>query len=43
VLVVFAFVYWAAFIQTVGASSYDPRLLDGVASVLRHQPDPAWA
>ena len=34
VLVAFAFMYWAAFIQTIGASSYDPHLLDGVASVL---------
>jgi hypothetical protein len=34
VLTAFAFMYWAAFIQTVGASSYDPHLLDGVASVL---------
>jgi hypothetical protein len=34
VLVAFAFMYWAAFIQTTGADSYDPHLLDGVASVL---------
>jgi hypothetical protein len=34
VLVAFAFMYWAAFIQTIGASSFDPDLLDGVASVL---------
>ena len=34
VLVAFAFMYWSAFIQTIGASSYDPHLLDGVASVL---------
>jgi hypothetical protein len=34
VLTAFAFMYWAAFIQTIGASSYDPHLLDGVASVL---------
>jgi hypothetical protein len=34
VLMAFAFMYWAAFIQTIGASSYDPHLLDGVASVL---------
>jgi hypothetical protein len=29
VLIAFAFMYWAAFIQTIGASSYDPHLLDG--------------
>jgi hypothetical protein len=34
VLVAFAFMYWAAFIQTIGADAYDPDLLDGVASVL---------
>jgi hypothetical protein len=34
VLVAFAFMYWAAFIQAIGADSYDPHLLDGVASVL---------
>jgi hypothetical protein len=34
VLVAFAFMYWAAFIQTIGAGAYDPHLLDGVASVL---------
>ena len=34
VLVAFAFMYWAAFVQTNGASSYDPYLLEGVASVL---------
>jgi hypothetical protein len=33
VLVAFAFMYWAAFIQAVGADSFDPPL-DGVASVL---------
>ncbi len=34
VLVAFAFMYWAAFIQTIGAASYDRHPLDGVASVL---------